>query len=222
MTQLILFNKPYLVLSQFTDESPRATHSNATIQRVGLSKQVKPFQQAGLSPELEATTPLKTPRQVLKNYIDIPRVYVAGRLDYDSEGLLLLTDDGKLQAQISHPRYRCEKVYLAQVEGVPSTAAIDQLRTGILLKDGLTAPATAQIVPEPDWLWSRTPPIRYRAAIPTTWVELTITEGRNRQVRRMTAAIGHPTLRLIRIRIGAWTLNGLAPGQYQKITIPTP
>ncbi len=179
MSRLILFNKPYGVLTQFTDSEGRAT---------------------------------------LADYICIPGVYVAGRLDRDSEGLLLLTGDGELQARISQPRYKMPKTYWVQVDGVPAAAALKRLRRGIQLKDGLTAPAEARFMAEPAGLWPRDPPIRQRAAIPTAWLELTLREGRNRQVRRMTAAVGHPTLRLIRYQIGAWTLEGLSPGQWRELT----
>ena len=185
MPRLILFNKPFGVLSQFTDKS------------MG-----------------------DTPRPTLSTYIGEKNVYPAGRLDRDSEGLLLLTDDGKLQARISNPRHKQPKTYLAQVEGIPDETALSELRSGLTLKDGPTRPARARLVPAPDWLWPRLPPIRVRQNIPDRWLELTLTEGRNRQVRRMTAAIGHPTLRLIRIRIGDWTLDGLAPGDYRAITTP--
>ena len=150
----------------------------------------------------------------LKDFIDLPGVYVAGRLDADSEGLLLLTDDGKLQAQIADPRFKMEKVYWVQVEGVPDDAALAALCDGVTLNDGPTLPARARrLDPLPD-VWERTPPIRVRQAIPTTWIELAIKEVRNRQVRRMTAAVGHPTLRLIRAAIGPYTLEGLAPGAW--------
>jgi 23S rRNA pseudouridine2457 synthase len=148
----------------------------------------------------------------LKDFIDLPGFYVAGRLDADSEGLLLLTDDGKLQARIADPRFKMEKTYWVQVEGAPDEAALETLRRGVLLNDGLTLPARARLMDAPPGLWERTPPIRVRQALPTAWIELTIAEGRNRQVRRMTAAVGYPTLRLIRAAIGPYSLDGLAPG----------
>ena len=180
MSRLVLFNKPYGVLSQFTDASERPT---------------------------------------LADHLPVPGVYVAGRLDRDSEGLLALTDDGALQARISHPRHKQPKTYWAQVEGVPDEADLESLRQGVELSDGRTLPADAQRIAEPAQLWPRDPPIRYRAAIPTAWLAITLREGRNRQIRRMTAAVGHPTLRLIRYRIGAWTLDGLAPGQWRELEV---
>ncbi len=180
MSQLILFNKPVGVLSQFTRSD--------------------------------------TSTEVLADYIDMPGIYPAGRLDKDSEGLLLLTDDGKVQHCISHPRHKLVKTYWVQVEGVPTQSAIDKLITGVMLNDGLTAPAEAKRIPEPP-IWPRTPPVRYRAVIPTSWLELKISEGRNRQVRRMTAAVGFPTLRLIRYAVGNWTLEGIAPGEWRRIEI---
>ena len=179
---LILFNKPFGVLSQFTDKG------NAD-----------------------------TPRATLSDYVDVPKVYPAGRLDRDSEGLLLLTNDGRLQAKISHPKFKQPKTYFVQVEGTPDTRALQALRQGVTLKDGPTRPAEVEKVDEPGWLWPRTPPIRVRKAIPDTWIRLTITEGRNRQVRRMTAHVGHPTLRLIRWSIGDWTLQDLPQGEYRTV-----
>lgn len=176
---LLRFNKPFDVLSQFTD---RGTAGST--------------------------------RQTLSHFIDVRDVYPAGRLDLDSEGLMLLTDDGQLQARIADPKYKMPKSYLAQVEGEITEAALAQLRTGIMLKDGLTRPAEALRIADPQ-LWPRTPPIRVRKNVPDCWVKITISEGRNRQVRRMTAAVGHPTLRLIRWSIGSWTLEGLASGEWQ-------
>ena len=155
-------------------------------------------------------------RQTLADFVPVKHVYAAGRLDYDSEGLLLLTDDGALQQRLTEPRRRTRKTYLAQVERVPDDDALVRLRKGIDLKDGVTAPGEARLVPEPEWLWPRQPPIRHRLNVPTAWLELTITEGRNRQVRRMTAAVGHPTLRLIRIAVGDWNLDGLSSGQWRQ------
>ncbi len=156
--------------------------------------------------------------QGLKDFIEIPGVYVAGRLDADSEGLLLLTNDGPLQARISDPRYKMEKTYWVQVEGMPDEAALQTLRSGVQLCDGPTRPARASMIAAPPMLWPRDPPIRVRAAKPTAWLELCISEGRNRQVRRMTAAVGLPTLRLVRAAIGPYTVEGLMPGTYQDAT----
>ncbi|MBL8251589.1 MAG: pseudouridine synthase [Candidatus Competibacter sp.] len=180
MARLILFNKPYGALSQFTDAAGRPT---------------------------------------LANYLDLPGFRVAGRLDRDSEGLLALTDDGGLQARISEPRHKLPKSYWAQVEGAPDETALERLRRGVNLNDGPTRPAEVRCIPEPAGLWPRDPPIRQRAAIPTAWLDITLREGRNRQVRRMTAAIGHPTLRLVRRRIGPWSLDGLSPGQWREIEV---
>lgn len=156
----------------------------------------------------------------LQDFIDIPGVYVAGRLDADSEGLLLLTNDGKLQARISDPRYKMEKTYWVQVEGELDEAALTALRLGVMLNDGITLPARAQRIPPPEGLWERDPPVRVRQTIPTSWIELVIREGRNRQVRRMTAAVGYPTLRLIRAAIGHYTLEALAPGTLRDAPLP--
>lgn len=174
--RLILLNKPFGVLSQFSGDG---TH------------------------------------QTLSDFVDVPNVYPAGRLDRDSEGLLLLTNDGALQARIADPRHKLPKTYWAQVEGVPDEAALEKLRTGVLLSDGMTRPAEAALLPEPT-LWPRHPPIRVRAQIPTHWIALTLREGRNRQVRRMTAAVGLPTLRLIRTRIGEHELGALKPGEFRS------
>ena len=178
MSTLVLFNKPYGVLSQFTPEGKW---------------------------------------RALAEFIPVKDIYVAGRLDADSEGLLILTDDGKLQAQIADPKYKLEKTYWAQVEGIPDETALDKLRAGIALPDFTALPAKVRLIDEPAGLWPRDPPIRHRAAIPTAWLEIRIAEGKNRQVRRMTAAIGYPTLRLIRAAIGAATLDGLAPGAWRRI-----
>ncbi|HLU62318.1 MAG TPA: pseudouridine synthase [Gammaproteobacteria bacterium] len=152
----------------------------------------------------------------LKDYIDVPRVYPAGRLDKDSEGLLLLTDDGRLQARIASPKFKLPKTYLVQVERIPEEDALEKLRKGVMLNDGPTRPAKVRRIDEPEWLWQRDPPVRFRRNVPDCWLELVITEGRNRQVRRMTAAIGHPTLRLVRYAIGEWTIEGLAPGKWRE------
>ena len=180
-TVVLLFNKPFQVLCQFTNQDDRET---------------------------------------LANYIRIPELYAAGRLDRDSEGLLLLTNNGMLQHRISHPDFKLAKTYLVQVEGEVSTKALKQLGDGVKLNDGLTAPAQATRVEEPDWLWPRNPPIRFRKDIPTSWIKLTITEGRNRQVRRMSAAVGYPTLRLVRIGIGMHSVEGIVPGEYKEATAP--
>lgn len=155
----------------------------------------------------------------LADYIAVPDVYPAGRLDTDSEGLLLLTDDGRLQHRITDPKHKLSKTYWVQVEGVPDEAALQQLRQGVRLKDGMTRPAEARLIIEPEKLWTRNPPIRVRKTVPTSWLELTIREGKNRQVRRMTAATGYPTLRLIRIAIGEWALEGLAPGEWREMRV---
>ncbi|GKT11600.1 MAG: 23S rRNA pseudouridine2457 synthase [Thiomicrorhabdus sp.] len=178
MSHLLLFNKPFNVLCQFTDDAEQALE-----------------------------------RETLAKYIDQKGFYAAGRLDRDSEGLLLLTDDGKLQHQISDPLHKLPKTYWVQVEGDVTKEVIALLKQGVELKDGLTRPALAKKMIEPKWLWQRNPPIRQRENIPTSWIELTITEGKNRQVRRMTAAVGFPTLRLVRAKIGDWTLQGLGPGE---------
>ncbi|WP_428607135.1 pseudouridine synthase [Sedimenticola sp.] len=182
MSRLILFNKPYGVLTQFTDQSGR---------------------------------------QTLADFIPIKGVYPAGRLDRDSEGLLLLTDDGKLQHQLANPKAKTWKRYWVEVEGIPDAGALQQLREGLELKDGPTRPARARLI-QPPAIWERNPPVRFRAHIPTQWLEIEIREGRNRQVRRMTAAIGFPTLRLVRSRIGQWELGPLLPGQWRAIEIDIP
>lgn len=186
MPRLILLNKPYGVLPQFTD---------------------RPQGQIG-------------GRATLAELVPVPGVYPAGRLDRDSEGLLVLTDDGGLIARIAHPKHKMPKMYWAQVEGVPTGEALERLRRGVDLNDGPTLPAGARLIDEPPGLWSRDPPVRYRASIPTAWIELTLREGRNRQVRRMTAAVGFPTLRLIRWSVGEWTLDGLRPGEWREVAVP--
>jgi 23S rRNA pseudouridine2457 synthase len=155
------------------------------------------------------------PRPTLSDFIAVPKVYAAGRLDRDSEGLLVLTDNGRLQHRIADPRFKTAKSYWAQIEGLPGQDALDALRRGVVLKDGKTAPANVARMDPPDALWPRDPPIRVRKSVPDCWLNLTITEGRNRQVRRMTAAVGHPTLRLIRHQIGDWSLGDLAPGDWR-------
>ncbi|PSK80207.1 ribosomal large subunit pseudouridine synthase E [Limimaricola soesokkakensis] len=169
-----------------------------------------------LSQFTDAKSP--SPRATLSDFIDRPGVYPAGRLDRDSEGLMLLTDDGRLQARISDPKHKIEKTYLVQVEGSPTEADLEPLRRGLTLKDGATRPARARLIAAPA-LWERDPPVRFRKSVPDAWIEVAIREGRNRQVRRMTAAAGFPTLRLVRWRIGDWTLDGLAPGEWREIEI---
>ena len=180
MARLVLFNKPFRVLSQFRASGEKET---------------------------------------LAAYIQDPRLRVAGRLDYDSEGLLLLTDDGSLVQRITHPRSKMPKTYWAQVEGLPEEGALDVLRQGVTLKDGPARPAKVRQITAPKGLWARHPPIRHRVSVPDCWLEITIREGRNRQVRRMTAAIGFPTLRLVRVCVGPWRLDGLAPGEQRELTV---
>lgn len=179
MPRVILFNKPYGVLTQFTDKGTA-----------------------------------DSPRPTLSEFITLPGVYPAGRLDRDSEGLLVLTDDGRLQARIADPKFKQPKTYLVMVEGTPEEAQLQELRQGVTLKDGPTRPARARLIPDPE-LWPRNPPVRFRKSVPDAWLELTITEGRNRQVRRMTAHVGLPCLRLVRWSIGDWSLDGLAPGTWR-------
>ncbi|MBV7379081.1 pseudouridine synthase [Maritimibacter dapengensis] len=169
-----------------------------------------------LSQFTDAKSP--TERPTLSGYIDLPGVYPAGRLDRDSEGLLLLTEDGRLQARIADPKHKMAKTYLVQVEGAPGDADLAPLRKGVMLKDGQTRPAKVRLI-DPPALWDRDPPVRFRKSVPDSWIELTITEGRNRQVRRMTAAIGFPTLRLVRWSVGDWSLDGIPPGTWQDARV---
>jgi 23S rRNA pseudouridine2457 synthase len=183
VSRLILFNKPYGVLPQFTDKGTEGS-----------------------------------PRPTLSAFINVPNVYPAGRLDMDSEGLMLLTDDGRLQAQIADPRHKMPKSYLVQVEGAVGDDALQKLRSGLKLNDGMTLPALAEAIESPA-LWPRDPPIRVRKTVPDSWIRLTIREGRNRQVRRMTAAVGHPTLRLVRWSVGEWSVEGLPPGKWRDLRL---
>lgn len=202
MPTLVLFNKPYRVLSQFSPEKPPIASTKATLSTT-------------------ASKPLPPKKETLADYISEKGVYPAGRLDYDSEGLLLLTDNGALQHHIAHPTNKQAKTYWVQVEGIENPIAIQQLRQGVDLKDGRTLPAHVESIAEPE-LWPRTPPVRFRQAIPTHWLSITISEGKNRQIRRMTAAVGLPTLRLVRASIGDWTLEHLQPGEYRLITVDAP
>ncbi len=161
-------------------------------------------------------------RPTLADFVEVPGVYAAGRLDRDSEGLMVLTDDGGLQHQLTHPRFSKEKSYWVQVERIPDTEALEALRSGVLVKGARTRPARVRRIDPPPDLWERDPPVRFRKSVPTAWLELTLTEGRNRQVRRMTAAVGHPTLRLVRWRVGPFTLEDLGPGQWREVSLPTP
>ncbi len=172
-----------------------------------------------LNKPFQVLTKFKTDdgRASLVDYVSAPGFHPAGRLDYDSEGLLLLTDHGPLQAQLSNPKWKVAKTYFVQIENIPEPEALQQLRQGVLLSDGPTLPAEAELLDEPAWLWPRTPPIRFRKQIPTAWLKLTIKEGRNRQVRRMTAAVGHPTLRLIRWSVGPWSIESLQPGEWREV-----
>jgi 23S rRNA pseudouridine2457 synthase len=158
-------------------------------------------------------------RATLSDFVEVPGVYPAGRLDYDSEGLVLLTDDGRLQARISQPKYKTPKIYWAQVEGEPTEEQLRRLERGVRLKDGIARAVSARVIDEPTDLWSREPPIRYRKNVPDCWIEIVLTEGRNRQIRRMTAAVGLPTLRLIRYAVGEWNLDGLGPGESRRATV---